>query len=869
MPLSAGTRLGPYEVIASLGAGGMGEVHLARDTRLDRKVAIKVLLPGRVGHGVSHERFQSEARAVSSLNHPHICTLHDVGEQDGRDYLVMELLEGETVAQRLARGPLPPDQILRHAVDIAEALDHAHRHGIVHRDLKPANVMLTKGGAKLLDFGLAKWHATQAPVGLESLATMTREPPLTDQGHVVGTLQYMAPEQLEGRPVDTRTDLFAFGALVHEMATGKKAFEATSQTALITAILSAEPPAISTVQPLSPPGLDRIVKKCLAKDPDQRWQTARDLADALKWISQDSADVASSRSIPAAPAARTRTARPLLIGAAVALLAAVVVAGLWIWRGSAGSLQATGLRLVSTFSGEHWGASFSPDGNFIAFLKEVDGVAQVWVKNLVEGDPIQVTSGEVPVRRLVWSPLNDRIVFSRFRAGLWSVAPLGGPPRRILEVGDAPKFSADGKRLVFTRGNAIWVANADGSDAREVPGVPKSPWPADRLPDLSPDGSTIAFFHPATSPIYGDVWVIPVGGGQARQLTFDSCESGWPSWTPDGRSIVFSSARGGSLTLWRVPATGGTPAPLTTGAGEDTEPDISADGRTLLYGTQRKSWSLILLDLATGQEKEVFSRRNPILFPAFSPRGDRIVFSQPLAGGAHLFVVSADGRDVRQVTHSEGEQNLNPQSSSDGGWLYFYQLLPSKSFRKISIEGGTSTELAAWDYLREKDASVDSRDRTVAYTIAKDGTPTATLVRDLESGKEHALAQAINGPAWSRDSQTIFGTYISPDPSGDIWNRWNVAACPADGGSCRTLARGFGPIPTADGTRVFYLRDTGAARSTREVWVMSVDGGNPRKVGMIGPLPPTWSYDLSPTDQIVFPRLNASRRELWVAQLKK
>ena len=194
-----GTRLGPYEVIASLGAGGMGEVHLARDTRLDRKVAIKVLLPGRVGHGASHERFQSEARAVSSLNHPHICTLHDVGEQDGRDYLVMELLEGETVAHRLARGPLPADQILRHAVDIAEALDHAHRHGIVHRDLKPANVMLTKGGAKLLDFGLAKWHATQAPGGAESLATVTREPPLTDHGHVVGTLQYMAPEQLEGQ----------------------------------------------------------------------------------------------------------------------------------------------------------------------------------------------------------------------------------------------------------------------------------------------------------------------------------------------------------------------------------------------------------------------------------------------------------------------------------------------------------------------------------------------------------------------------------------------------------------------------------------------------------------------------------------------
>ena len=868
MPLTAGTRLGPYEVIASLGAGGMGEVHLANDTRLNRKVAIKVLLPGRIGRGVSHERFQNEARTVSSLNHPHICTLYDLGEQDGRDYLVMELLEGETIARRLARGPLPPDQILRHAIDIAEALDHAHRQGIVHRDLKPANVMLTKVGAKLLDFGLAKWHSPEQPGSPELLATVTREPPLTDQGHVVGTLQYMAPEQLEGRAVDARTDLFAFGALVHEMATGRKAFEATSQTALVVAILSSEPPAISALEPLSPPALDRIVKKCLAKDPEARWQTARDLADALKWISQDSAEVTSSRSTSAAPVARTRPARPLIIGASVALFAAAVVAGLSVWRRSEGSIQPTGLRLVSTFSGEHWGASFSPDGNLIAFLKEVDGVAQVWVKNLAEGDPIQVTSGDVPVRRLVWSPLNDRIVFSRFRAGLWSVAPLGGPARRILEFGDAPKFSADGKHLVFTRGNAIWVANADGSDAHEVPGVPKSPWSVDRFPDLSPDGRTIVFFHAVASPASGDIWVVPVGGGEARQLTFDSCESGWPSWTPDGRSIVFSSARAGSLTLWRMAATGGTPAPLTTGAGEDTEPDISADGGTLLYGTQRKSWSLMLLNVADGQQKEVISRRAPILFPAFSSGGDRIAFSQPQANDVQLYVVSADGRDLRQVTHGAGEQNLNPRWSSDGAWLYFYQLFPSKSFRKISIEGGTSTEVAAWDYLREKDARVDPRGRAVAYAIAKDGPPTATLVRDLDSGKEHALAQPINGPAWSRDSQTVFGTYVSPDPSGDIWNRWNVAACPADGRPCRTLARGFGPIPTDDGSRVFYNRDTGAARSTREVWVMSVDGGNPRKVGTIGPLPPAWSYDISSTDQILFPRLNASRRELWVARLK-
>ena len=873
MSLIPGTRLGPYEVIASLGAGGMGEVHLARDTRLDRKVAIKLLHAGSADRGISHERFQSEARAVSSLNHPHICGLYDVGEQDGRDYLVMELLEGETIARRLARNPLPPDQILRHAIDIAEALDHAHRHGIVHRDLKPANVMLTKAGAKLLDFGLAKWHALHPPGFLESRPTMTREQPLTGEGQVVGTLQYMAPEQLEGRTVDARTDLFAFGALVHEMATGRKAFEATSQTSLISAILNAEPPAISTLQPLSPPALDRVVKKCLAKDPDERWQTARDLADALRWISQDSSQVASSRSVPAAPVVRRRSVRRLMIGAAIVSLVTAVVTGVWIWRQPADSLQATNLRLISTFSGEHWGASFSPDGNFIAFLKEADGIPQVWVKNLAEGDPIQVTSGDVPARRLTWSPLNDRIVFSRFRGGLWLVPPLGGPARRILEFGDAPKFSADGTRLVFTRGMALWTANADGSDAREVPGVPKTRWTVDRSPDLSPDAQMIAFYHPNDdAPLSGDIWVIPALGGQARQLTFDSSEAGWPNWTPDGRSIVFSSGRGGGLTLWHVPATGGTPVPLTTGAGEDTEPDISADGKTLLYGTQRKSWSLIVLDPADGQEREVFSRRTPIVFPEFSPSGDRIAFILPTAASVQIHVVSTDGREVHQVTQGAGEHNILPQWSGDGASLYFYRTRPSKSFRKISVEGGTSTEVAPWDLWKESGAQVDPQGRAVVYEIVEEGQLSrvkATVVRDLGSGNEHSLGRPIDNPRWSPDSQTIFGVFTSPDPSGDIWNRWNVAACPADGQPCRTLVRGFMPIPSHDGSRLFYVRDTGAARSMREVWMASIDGSNPRKIATVGPLPtPEWGYDVSPTDQIVYPRLNASRRELWVAQLK-
>src|SRR2546425_2274221 len=276
MALPTGTRLGPYEILAPLGAGGMGEVYRARDTRLDRTVAVKVLPAHLSSSPEVRARFEREARAVSSLNHPHICTLHDVGHQDGVDYLVMEHLEGETLAARLEGGPMPVSQVLRHAIEIADALDRAHRSGIVHRDLKPGNIMLTKSGAKLLDFGLAK----TTPVGAAAALSMlpTTPPGLTAQGTILGTFQYMAPEQLEGREADARTDIFAFGAVVYEMLTSKKAFEGKSQASLIAAILEREPPAMSTLCPVSPPAPDRAVNGRLGKGPDDPRQSDRDLS---------------------------------------------------------------------------------------------------------------------------------------------------------------------------------------------------------------------------------------------------------------------------------------------------------------------------------------------------------------------------------------------------------------------------------------------------------------------------------------------------------------------------------------------------------------------------------------------------------------
>jgi eukaryotic-like serine/threonine-protein kinase len=319
MPLAAKTRLGPYEIIALLGTGGMGEVYEARDTRLDRTVAIKIC------KGRFSERFERETRAISSLNHQHICALYDIGREDSVEFLVMEYLEGESLETRLRKGALPIEEALRIAAQIASALEAAHRKGVVHRDLKPGNVMLTRSGAKLLDFGLAKMAGPVVSSKADTLG-LTAAPPITAQGTIVGTFQYMSPEQLEGKETDARSDIFSFGAMLYEMITGRKGFEGSSHASLIVAVMSVNPPPVSTIQPLASPALDRVVRRCLAKSPDDRWQTAGDLLSELQWISE----TGSNAGVPAPVAAKRRN-RERMAWLAAGLAAVLLLASLvWI-----------------------------------------------------------------------------------------------------------------------------------------------------------------------------------------------------------------------------------------------------------------------------------------------------------------------------------------------------------------------------------------------------------------------------------------------------------------------------------------------------------------------------------------------------------
>lgn len=371
MGLTSGTKLGPYEILSKIGAGGMGEVYRARDTRLERTVAIKVLPSEFSRDAELRKRLEREARTLSSLAHPHICPLYDVGQQDGVYFLVMEYLEGETLAHRLLKGALPAGQVLQYGIEISDALERAHRHGIIHRDLKPGNVVLTKDGAKLLDFGLARVEAPAAPLSdtLTSLETQSQK--LTEKGVVLGTFQYMAPEQLEGNEADARTDIFALGAMLYEMATGRKAFDGKNSASLIASIMHNDPAPVAQFQPAAPAGLDHIIRRCLAKDPDLRWQVASDVKLEMQWVAEEKARA------PVAPAHRAGRLR----WAALGVLVGAITAGLGFWLGHAKAPQPPELRHL-TYSGHDFNPAASPDGRMVAFTSDRDGRQRIWLKEL-------------------------------------------------------------------------------------------------------------------------------------------------------------------------------------------------------------------------------------------------------------------------------------------------------------------------------------------------------------------------------------------------------------------------------------------------------------------------------------------------------
>lgn len=427
--LQSGTRLGSFEILSAIGAGGMGEVYKARDTRLDRFVAIKVLPGAFASDPARKQRFEREARAVSSLNHPHICMLYDVGSQDGVEYLVMEFLEGESLEERLKRGPLPLDEGLRYAIQITEALAAAHRQGVIHRDLKPGNIVLTKTGAKLLDFGLAKLTETVPGGTVTTLPTATMA--LTVQGAILGTFQYMSPEQLEGQEADARSDLFSLGAVLFEMFTGRKAFEGKGHASLISSIMTAEPPTLTALQPLLPPALDPVVRTCLAKDPDARWHTAHDVVVQLKWIAQ----AGSQAGVPAPVAAKRKSRERIAwLAAAVMALASVILGALLFRQPKPDNRELKFTLTVADGITSEWSTYpvVSPDGAYIAFTMMQNGKSTLWIRALNATEARQIPEADTPSFPF-WSPDSRFLAFNTGH-GLSKLDLAGGSITRICEL---------------------------------------------------------------------------------------------------------------------------------------------------------------------------------------------------------------------------------------------------------------------------------------------------------------------------------------------------------------------------------------------------------------------------------------------------
>jgi eukaryotic-like serine/threonine-protein kinase len=500
MALTSGTKLGPYEIQSPLGAGGMGEVYLARDTRLDRTVAIKILPSHLSSNLEARQRFDREARAISSLNHPNICTLHDVGHQDGTDFLVMEYLEGETLAERLLKGPLPPEQVLRYGVEICDGLEKAHKSGVIHRDLKPGNIMLTKSGAKLMDFGLAKAvPAQQAPASslTMTISSPSANQPLTSQGMIVGTFQYMSPEQLEGKDADSRSDIFALGAVLYEMASGKRAFGGKTQASIVAAILASEPQPISAVQPMSPPALDRVVRICMAKDPDDRWQTAHDVKLQLEWI----AEGGSQAGVPAPVAARRRLSQTAAwVVAGICLLAAVALgAALWLRTPRPNLPLRASLLPPKNSTFDPYSFAISPDGKRLAFVAaatdKVEGT--LWVRPL-NSLTAQELSGTEDASYPFWSPDGATIGF--FAGGkLKKIDAAGGPVIALADVrtGRGGTWGPDGT-IVFAGASSgeglSQVSSAGGPVSAATHFDKERKEDSHRFPWMMPDGRHFIFY---------------------------------------------------------------------------------------------------------------------------------------------------------------------------------------------------------------------------------------------------------------------------------------------------------------------------------------------------------------------------------------
>jgi len=808
MALSAGTKLGPYEIGAPLGAGGMGEVYRARDTRLGRDVAIKIL-PSQFSHDpMLKQRFEREAKTVSQLSHPHICVLHDIGSQDGVDYLVMELVDGETLAQRLERGPLPLDLVLKIGAQIADALDKAHRSGVVHRDLKPGNLMLTRSGAKLLDFGLAKPPVSQA-MGSALTAEMTQVAPVTQAGTIVGTFQYMSPEQIEGKEVDGRSDIFALGAVLYEILTGRRAFQGKSQLSVASAILEKDPEPISTAKPLTPPALDHAIRMCLAKSPDDRWQTARDLKSELNWIAESGA--------PPEQAAAPRSNRWASITAlACVAVAAAAGAAAWLLKPAPASdrMMQLAVPLPEDMSAPVF-AKLSPDGRRVVLAVLVKNQQLLCLRSL-DSSEIQPLPGTDNARSPFWSPDSRSIGF--YSGGKLKTISADGGPAQVLcdadQAGHGGTWSGDGVILFTADSGPLQRVNASGGSC--APLMKEESGENDISPIFLPDGKHFLYQvqgadeskagiyvasldNPAGQRLLADqtsALFVPSSHGRNQgylffrrgtTLTAQAFNTGTLQLAGDAFPVAQRVALDASIQLAVSTSENGLLLYLSdlvrdyqlswfdhTGkelgnvgpTGRQDGPELSPDGKIAAMnrnfsGTDTELW---LEDLARGSATPFTFDPTHGLEGVWSPDGSQIIFA---TSDGKLYRERTNGGGQQEPLLADGAQKYPSDWSRDGRFL-LYTYIDSKTGADIWVlpdPSGKSGDSKPFPFLQtqfmESQAQFSPDGRWIAYTSYESGQ-SEIYVRPF-SGQPSATAgewkiSADGGvaPRWSPDGKELY-----------------------------------------------------------------------------------------------------------------
>ena len=847
MVLAPHTKLGPYEIVSSLGAGGMGEVYRARDETLDREVAIKVLPKELASDPDRLRRFEQEARAAAALNHPNILAVYGFHTtEDDAPYLVAELLQGQTLRDRLEQGEIPVRKAVEFALQTSRGLAAAHARGIVHRDLKPENLFLTKDSVvKILDFGLAKLVGPGATGPQGSMATVS----VTEPGVVLGTVGYMSPEQVRGQALDHRTDIFSLGAIFYEMLSGRRAFQGTTAADTMSAILKEEPAELSGTGRNLPPALGRIIHRCLEKDPAERFQSAQDLAFNLELLSRDEGGSGAALALPAGKSRRSLIASLVTVAVLVAAALGFLARGL---RPRAQNSSPVELMRLTDFVGMEEFPALSPDGKSVAFTADVGGRRQVWVRLLAGGTPLQVTHDDADHQSPRWSPDSSSLIYfspSQEADGegkVWQIPALGGTARPLVSSLGGADLSHDGKHIAYFHSNQgeleLAVADPDGSNARRLTVLPNEYTYSDLR--WSPDDQKLGFQRGRTFDY--DVFYVPAEGGSTQAITREGNPLEGFAWLPDGSGVVYSSSRGDTvlylrtMNLWSVQTGGKDLRQLTFGETSYISPDLDQHGN--IVATRRQIQFDIWRYPVNGSPKEnvrrgvqITHQTGNVQTPSAAPGDHELVYLSDSGGHGNLWVLNLATQQNRQVTFEHDPQIAIgvPVWSPDGkhiayvkrglyGWNVDLWLMDpdGSNTHKISDGGGW----ACW--------SPDSR-----WLYFSPPSQNAFRIEKVSpaGGPNQLVREEGRAPAVDAGGKLFFAMNL---PALNGLSDIEILAANPENGPALKLARISGshlsssgllmqPVLSPDGKWLAVLLTDGP---TTDIWVQPTEGGSMRRI---------------------------------------